>query len=139
MTLPLALPPTDSQRLALRRALHKARSSLPNHNPQPNSAVMEIFKPGDMLAPAIAHHDAERPLYVLSLESAHPLVLGQKVRAAQAGGFEADMHIEVPRRSLTVLRGNAADVAKHAVPSVRRSLVRVTLRRIRVSSEQMSE
>ena len=68
------------------------------HDAHLNSAVVEIFTQGDMAPPVTAHHDAERPIYTVSLQSSQQLVLGQKIRTPCAGVFESDVHVEVPQR-----------------------------------------
>ena len=64
----------------------------------------------------------------MSLLSVQDMLLGRRIAVLSAGEFTAPFRITLPRRSVLVLSGNAADVAKHCVPSVTQTRISLTFR-----------
>lgn len=94
----------------------------------PNSAAVNVFNAGDCMPPVLEHHDFERPIFVVSLQSQQPIVFGQKIRTPKAGQFSGDFELMLPRRSVLMLEGHSADVTKHAMPCVSAQRVEIVLR-----------
>ena len=46
------------------------------------------------------------------------MVLGTRIKIVDEGQFKGALSIPLERRSVLVLDGNGADVAKHCIPSV---------------------
>ena len=66
----------------------------------------------------------------MSLLSEAPIVFGTRLEVAGDGDFRGAFSLPLPCGSVVVLKGAAADVAKHAIPSVPARRVSITFRRI---------
>jgi alkylated DNA repair protein alkB family protein 5 len=66
----------------------------------------------------------------MSLLSEAPIVFGTRLDVVGEGEFAGTFSLPLPCGSVCVLKGNAADVAKHAIPSVPAKRVSITFRRI---------
>ncbi len=82
------------------------------------------------IPPHIDHHDFARPFCSMSLLSEAPIVFGTRLDVVGEGEFKGSFSLPLPRGSVVVLKGAAADVAKHAIPSVPARRVSITFRRI---------
>ena len=97
----------------------------------PDSAIVNSYTTGDCIPPHVDHHDFLRPFVTLSLVSEQPILFGQHIVTPVPGAFNADCEMRLPRRSVLVLAGNGANLAKHCVPCVTAPRLSVTLRRMR--------
>jgi len=97
----------------------------------PDSVIVNSYQTGDCIPPHVDHHDFERPFCTLSLLSEQSILFGQTILAPEPGVFEADVELSLPRRSVLVLAGNGADVAKHCIPCVDEPRISITLRKMR--------
>ena len=66
----------------------------------------------------------------MSLLSEAPIVFGARLDIVGEGEFEGSFTLPLPVGSVCVLKGNAANVAKHAIPSVPQKRVSITFRKI---------
>jgi hypothetical protein len=96
---------------------------------RPDTAIINIYRVGDNIPPHIDHTDYPRPFSTLSLLSDAPMLFGTSMEPLGNGSFGAPFSAVLPRRSLLVLKGNGADMAKHCIPSVKARRISITLRK----------
>eukprot|EP00277_Geminigera_cryophila_P000920 CAMPEP_0179411008 /NCGR_PEP_ID=MMETSP0799-20121207/3654_1 /TAXON_ID=46947 /ORGANISM="Geminigera cryophila, Strain CCMP2564" /LENGTH=386 /DNA_ID=CAMNT_0021183021 /DNA_START=42 /DNA_END=1202 /DNA_ORIENTATION=- len=97
---------------------------------RPDSAIINLYRPGDNIPPHIDHMDYPRPFSTLSLLSDADMLLGAHIEPRGNGTFRAPCTINLSRRSLLILAGNGANVAKHCIPAVQSRRISITLRRL---------
>ena len=102
----------------------------------PDSASVSVYNAGDCSPPILEHHDFERPVWIVALQSQQRLTFGQKFRTPLAGDFRGDFELALSSRSVLLLEGHSANVAKYAVPSVTSKHVFITLRRMRPGARE---
>ena len=66
----------------------------------------------------------------MSLLSEAPIVFGTRLEVVGEGEFRGAFSLPLPCGSVCVLKGAAADIAKHAIPSVPARRVSITFRRM---------
>ena len=88
------------------------------------------YTPDDCIPPHIDHTDFARPFCTLSLLSEAPIVFGTTLRIVSEGVFEGSFSLPLPTGSVLVINGPSADVAKHAIPSVKRVRISITFRKV---------
>ena len=81
------------------------------------------------IPPHIDHHDFTRPFCTMSLLSEAPMVFGARLDVVGEGEFAGSFSLALPVGSVCVIKGNSADVAKHAIPSVPHKRVSITFRK----------
>ncbi|CAM6093455.1 unnamed protein product [Calypogeia fissa] len=96
----------------------------------PDSCIINIYDVGDCIPPHIDHHDFVRPFSTLSLLSECNILFGSKLSIVGEGKFDGPLSIPLPVGSVLVLKGNGADVAKHAVPGVPTKRISITFRKM---------
>ena len=79
---------------------------------RPDTAIINVYRPGDNIPPHIDHMDYPRPFSTLSLLSDAEMLLGARIEPRGKGSFSAPCTVNLPRRSLLVLDGNGANIAK---------------------------
>lgn len=69
---------------------------------RPNSAIINVYEPGDCIPPHIDHHDFVRPFVTLSLLSEQPIMFGQRLIPLSPGNFGgSDYYIRLPQGGLS--------------------------------------
>jgi len=96
---------------------------------RPDSCIVNLYECEDCIPPHIDHHDFGCPFCTMSLLSEAPIVFGAQLAVAGEGEFTGAFSLPLPTGSVCVLKGNAADVAKHAIPSVPARRISITFRR----------
>ena len=79
----------------------------------PDSCIVNIYNNDDCIPPHVDHMSYPRPFCTMSLLSEAPIVLGIKLTPIDEGQFAGPVKVSLPRRSVLVLDGNSANVAKH--------------------------
>ena len=96
----------------------------------PDTAIINLYRPGDNIPPHVDHNDYPRPFSTLSLMSEAPMLFGVHMRPLGNGRWSAPFSTVLPRCSLLVLEGNGADLAKHCIPRVEERRISITLRKM---------
>ncbi|CAM6058670.1 unnamed protein product [Sphagnum tenellum] len=96
----------------------------------PDSCIINIYDEGDCIPPHIDHHDFVRPFCTLSLLSECCILFGGNLKIIGPGSFDGPVSVPLPVGSVLVLKGNGADVAKHAVPAVPTRRISITFRKM---------
>eukprot|EP00854_Cymbomonas_tetramitiformis_P008469 gene8469-10063_t len=97
---------------------------------EPDSAIINLYSEDDCIPPHIDHHDFTRPFCTISLLSEQAILFGARIGIVNPGEFDAPFKLSLPTGSVLILKGNAADVAKHCVPAVTADRISITLRRM---------
>ncbi|GAQ77845.1 2-oxoglutarate and Fe(II)-dependent oxygenase superfamily protein [Klebsormidium nitens] len=104
---------------------------MPGGKKRPNSAIINLYSEGDCIPIHIDHHDFDRPFCTMSLLSVAPIKFGAVMESLDAGQFSGAFELPLSKGSVCILNGNAADVAKHCIPSVPEPRISVTFRRMK--------
>ncbi|GAB2279927.1 hypothetical protein Dimus_014562 [Dionaea muscipula] len=93
---------------------------------KPDSCIIDVFNEADHSHPHPWHHWFGRPICVLSLSDCD-LVFGRLITADHPGDYRGSLRLSLTPGSLLVLQGRSADVARCAIPSIRKHRILVTL------------
>ncbi|KAI3667439.1 hypothetical protein L6452_42497 [Arctium lappa] len=96
----------------------------------PNSYIVNIYDEGDCIPPHIDHHDFLRPFCTISFLTECNILFGSNLMIVGPREFAGPVSIPLHIRSVFILKGNGADVAKHCVPAVPAKRISITLRRM---------
>jgi len=100
------------------------------HHQRPDSLIVNVYELGDCIKPHIDDPNYERPFCTVSLSSSVQMGLGSKISVRAQGVYDCPFELTLPARSVLVLDGNGANLAKHCIPSVPQYRVSWTLRRM---------
>ncbi|KAL8161201.1 hypothetical protein V2J09_012690 [Rumex salicifolius] len=92
---------------------------------KPDSCVIDIFNEGDHSQPHSFPPRYGRPVCVLSLNDCD-MVFGTAIAADRPGTYRGALRINFAPGSLLVMQGNSTDIAKRAIPSIRKERVLIT-------------
>ena len=85
---------------------------------RPNSAIINVYEPGDCIPPHIDHHDFVRPFVTLSLLSEQPIMFGQRLIPLSPGNFGgSDYYIRLPQGGPYSLSSGLAAAAAETTTS----------------------
>ncbi|KAG6397583.1 hypothetical protein SASPL_143752 [Salvia splendens] len=97
----------------------------------PDSCIVNIYEEGDCIPPHIDNHEFVRPFCTVSFLSECDILFGLNLKIMGPGEFEGSYAIPIHLgKSVLVLKGNGADVAKHCVPAVPSKRISITFRRM---------
>lgn len=92
---------------------------------RPDSCIIDVFNEGDHSQPNPWNHVFGRPICILFLNDCD-LVFGRLITADRPGDYTGALRLSLTPGSLLVLQGKSADVARYAIPSIRKQRVLVT-------------
>ena len=97
----------------------------------PNTCIINYYSPGDCIPPHVDHASYPRPICTMSLLGEENMLLGSQYATVGPNKFEVRTGVAVPlpRRSLLVMDGNSANVAKHCVSACVGERISLTLRK----------
>ncbi|XP_023769171.1 RNA demethylase ALKBH10B isoform X2 [Lactuca sativa] len=95
---------------------------------KPDSCVIDIYNEGDHSQPHIWPHWVGRPVCVLLLTECE-LTFGKVISVDHPGDYRGCLNLSLSPGSMIVMEGRSSDIAKHAIPSIRKQRVLVTLTR----------
>ncbi|EPS61205.1 hypothetical protein M569_13593, partial [Genlisea aurea] len=95
---------------------------------KPDSCIVDIFDEGDHSQPHSWPHWLGRPVCVLFLTDCE-MVFGKSLTVADhpGGDYRGALKLSLHPGDLLLVEGKSADFAKHAIPSVRKQRILVTL------------
>jgi hypothetical protein len=98
---------------------------------RPDSCIINRYDKGDCIPPHVDHASYYRPIATLSLLGEEPMLVGTRFRTVRPCTWAptCGKTIPLPRRSLLVLGGNSANIAKHCISSCRGPRISITLRK----------
>jgi alkylated DNA repair protein alkB family protein 5 len=98
---------------------------------RPDSVIINSYSAGDCIPPHVDHASYYRPISTLSLLGEEPMLVGSKFRTVKASTWEPVVGVSAlcPRRSLLVLDGNSANIAKHCISACSGPRISITLRK----------
>jgi alkylated DNA repair dioxygenase AlkB len=103
---------------------------LPNEV-RPDSCIINRYDRGDCIPPHVDHSSYYRPISTLSLLGEEPMLVGSRFRTVRSCTWAPTRGKSIPlgRRSLLVLGGNSANIAKHCISSCSGPRISITLRK----------
>jgi hypothetical protein len=98
---------------------------------RPDSCIINMYDVGDCIPPHVDHGSYHRPISTLSLLGVESMLVGTRFRTVRSCTWEPTCGKSIPlaRRSLLVLGGNSANVAKHCISSCVGKRISITLRK----------
>ncbi|CAI9278759.1 unnamed protein product [Lactuca saligna] len=93
---------------------------------KPDSCVIDIYNEGDHSQPHIWPHWVGRPVCVLLLTECE-LTFGKVISVDHPGDYRGCLNLSLSPGSMLVMEGRSSDIAKHAIPSIWKQRVLVTL------------
>lgn len=92
---------------------------------KPDSCIIDIFNEGDHSQPHSFPHLYGRPICVVSLNDCD-MVFGTTISSDRPGTYRGALRLNVSSGSLLVMQGNSTDIAKRAIPSIRKERILLT-------------
>ena len=98
---------------------------------RPDSCIINRYDRGDCIPPHVDHSSYYRPISTLSLLGEEPMLVGSRFRTVRSCTWAPTCGKSIPlaRRSLLVLGGNSANIAKHCISSCSGPRISITLRK----------
>ncbi|XP_042025338.1 RNA demethylase ALKBH10B-like [Salvia splendens] len=93
---------------------------------RPDSAIIDIFNEGDHSQPHIWPQWFGRPVCVISLTLCE-MSFGKAMPVDSPGSYRCALKLSLAPGSTIVMQGRSADVARHAIPSLQKQRMLVTL------------
>ncbi|XP_068659514.1 RNA demethylase ALKBH10B-like isoform X2 [Aristolochia californica] len=93
---------------------------------KPDSCIIDFFNEGDHSHPQIYPPWYGRPVCVLFLSDCD-MVFGRVIGVEYPGDYKGSLKVSLAAGSLLVVQGKSADFSKHAIPSLRKQRILVTL------------
>jgi len=94
----------------------------------PDSCIVNFYSEGDCIPPHIDHEHYPRPFFSLSLGCDAGIAFGTHIKTLGPAAFAAPFTLTLPKGSVVVLQGAAADVAQHCIPAVPGRRISITMR-----------
>lgn len=95
-------------------------------NVKPDSCIIDIYNEGDHSQPHMWPNWFGRPVCVLFLTECD-VTFGKVIGVDHPGDFRGSLKLSLAPGSMLVMQGKSADLARHAIPSIRKQRVLVTL------------
>ncbi|KAF5777490.1 putative alpha-ketoglutarate-dependent dioxygenase AlkB-like superfamily [Helianthus annuus] len=93
---------------------------------KPDSCIIDIYNEGDHCLPHMWPGWFGRPVCVLFLTECD-ITFGKVISSEHAGDYRGSLKLSLTSGSMLVMEGKSADYAKHALPSIRKQRILVTL------------
>lgn len=92
---------------------------------KPDSCIIDIYNEGDHSNPHVWPNWFGRPVCVLSLTECD-MTFGRVIGMDHPGDYRGSIKLSLTPGSMLVMEGRSADVARHAIPSIRKQRIIVT-------------
>lgn len=93
---------------------------------KPDSCIIDIYNEGDHSQPHMWPQWYGRPVCVLLLTECE-MTFGRVIGTDHHGDYRGSVKLSLAPGSMLVMEGKSADYAKHAIPSIRKQRILVTL------------
>ncbi|KAG6405508.1 hypothetical protein SASPL_133098 [Salvia splendens] len=93
---------------------------------KPDSAIIDIFNEGDHSQPHIWPQWLGRPVCVISLTECE-MSFGKGMAMDTPGNYRGVLNLSLSPGSALTMQGRSADIAKHAIPSMQKQRILITL------------
>ncbi|KAI3734144.1 hypothetical protein L6452_13607 [Arctium lappa] len=105
---------------------------------KPDSCIIDIYNEGDHSQPHMWPYWFGRPVCVLFLTECD-MTFGRVIGADHPGDYRGSIKLSLTPGSMLVMEGTSADYAKHAIPSIRKQRILVTLTKSQPKRTMLSE
>ncbi|KAI4357447.1 hypothetical protein L6164_001395 [Bauhinia variegata] len=92
---------------------------------KPDACIVDFYNEGDHSQPNNWPHWFGRPVYILYLTECD-MTFGRMIVSDHPGDYRGSLKLSLAPGSLLVMQGKSADLAKHAIPSIRKQRILVT-------------
>ncbi|KAL2541357.1 hydroxyproline-rich glycoprotein family protein [Abeliophyllum distichum] len=96
---------------------------------KPDSCIIDIFNEGDFSQPHIWPQLFSRPVCVLFLTECD-MTFGKVITADHPGDYRGSLKLSVSPGSMLVMQGRSADFTRHAMPSIGKQRMLVTMTKL---------
>ncbi|CAI9296613.1 unnamed protein product [Lactuca saligna] len=93
---------------------------------KPDSCIIDIYNEGDHSQPHMWPQWYGKPVCVLLLTECE-MIFGRLIGTDHHGDYRGSIKLSLAPGSMLVMEGKSADYAKHAIPSIRKQRILVTL------------
>ncbi|KAJ8608920.1 hypothetical protein CTAYLR_005284 [Chrysophaeum taylorii] len=97
---------------------------------RPDTCIVNVYEAGSGISPHVDDVVYPRPFCTVSFLSDSPIFFGTRITPLGGNRFGAPVAVDLPRRSVLVLDGVAANVTKHCIPPVNTRRISLTFRRM---------
>ncbi|KAL5721821.1 hypothetical protein ACHQM5_005417 [Ranunculus cassubicifolius] len=92
---------------------------------KPDSCVIDFFNEADHSQPHVCPNSFGRPVCVLFLTECD-ITFGKVIGAAHSGEYRGALKLSMSPGSVLSMQGNSSDIARHAIPSIRKQRIFIT-------------
>ncbi|CAH9115191.1 unnamed protein product [Cuscuta epithymum] len=114
---------------------HLIQWHLISENRRPNGCIINFFDEGEYSQPFLKPPHLEQPVITLLL-SESTMAFGRALAGDSEGKYRGSLILPLKEGSLLVMRGNSADIARHAMCSSPNKRVSITFFKIRTCSDE---
>ncbi|XP_024961835.1 uncharacterized protein LOC112502213 [Cynara cardunculus var. scolymus] len=105
---------------------------------KPDSCIIDIYNEGDHSQPHMWPYWFGRPICVLFLTECD-MTFGSVIGADHPGDYRGSIKLSLAPGSMLVMEGKSVDFAKHAIPSLRKQRILVTLTKSQPKRTMLSD
>ncbi|XP_076952241.1 RNA demethylase ALKBH10B-like [Bidens hawaiensis] len=114
---------------------HLIQLHLVSENRRPNSCIINFFDEGEFSQPFLKTPHLEQPILTLVL-SESTMAFGRSLVCDNDGNYKGPLMLSLKEGSLLVMRGNSADMARHAMCQSPTKRISVTFFKVRADKNQ---
>ncbi|XP_076915074.1 RNA demethylase ALKBH10B-like isoform X2 [Bidens hawaiensis] len=114
---------------------HLIQLHLVSENRRPNSCIINFFDEGEFSQPFLKPPHLEQPILTLVL-SESTMAFGRSLVCDNDGNYRGPLMLSLKEGSLLVMRGNSADMARHAMCQSPTKRISVTFFKVREDKNQ---
>ncbi|KAI3676515.1 hypothetical protein L1987_86125 [Smallanthus sonchifolius] len=112
---------------------HLIQLHLISENRRPNSCIINFFDEGEFSQPFLKPPHLEQPISALVL-SESTMAFGRSLVCDNDGNYKGPLMLNLKEGSLLVMRGNSADMARHAMCQSQTKRISVTFFKVRIDT-----
>ncbi|KAI3742734.1 hypothetical protein L1987_60428 [Smallanthus sonchifolius] len=112
---------------------HLIQLHLISENRRPNSCIINFFDEGEFSQPFLKPPHLEQPISTLVL-SESTMAFGRSLVCDNDGNYKGPLMLNLMEGSLLVMRGNSADMARHAMCQSQTKRISVTFFKVRIDT-----
>ncbi|KAK1356967.1 RNA demethylase ALKBH10B [Heracleum sosnowskyi] len=114
---------------------HLVQWNLIPENRKPNSCIINFFDEGEFSQPFMKPPHLDQPVSTLLLSESE-MAFGRTLASYDDGKYVGSLMLSLKEGSFLVMRGNSADVARHAMCSSSNKRISITFFRVRMDAHE---
>ncbi|KAF5782610.1 putative alpha-ketoglutarate-dependent dioxygenase AlkB-like superfamily [Helianthus annuus] len=117
---------------------HLIQLHLISENRRPNSCIINFFDEGEFSQPFLKPPHLEQPISTIVL-SESTMAFGRSLVCDNEGNYKGPLMLSLKEGSLLVMRGNSADMARHAMSQSPTKRISITFFKVRIDKSPPSK